>query len=82
MTVLQNSAKHFGINHGQLARLRSLANVAASAQEREHNEPNAPSSDRATKAVEDYAKSFGFGTIWPGLYPVFTKNGQQFHLPE
>ena len=81
-TGFQNYAARFGMNHRQLAWLVRLSNIAAKAQEREHNEPNAPDSTTKINAVESYAKSFGFETLWPGLYPVFAKNGEQLHLPD
>ena len=82
MTIHQSAAIRFGINSHQLTRLKILANHAALAQEQEHNEEDAPDSTPQIEAVVDYAKSFGFSTIWPGLYPVFVKNGEQFHLPD
>jgi hypothetical protein len=29
--------------------------------------------------IENLATSLGAGTYWPGLYPVFTYNGREFH---
>jgi hypothetical protein len=45
--------------------------TAVNMQTREHNEPNAPDSTNAVKAVEIYARKAGLKTIWPGLYPIF-----------
>lgn len=65
------------------AKLKMLANRAANAQVREHNNANAPSADKAIKAFEDYAKELGYTTTWPGLYPLITHgNGQQFTIGE
>lgn len=80
MTINQALAARLGISVNQVRTLKRKIDDAASAQEREHNEPNAPSSDDATGKVENYAKKLGYGCIWPGLYPVLTKDGQQFHL--
>jgi hypothetical protein len=80
MTVLQNAAKQMSISVGQLAHLRILSNVAADLQVKEHND-GVPASE-SIEEVESYAKVLGFSVIWPGLYPVFVKNGQQYHLPE
>jgi hypothetical protein len=73
-------AQRLGITVSQVRTLKRKCEEAATAQEREHNEQNAPSSQEKTAAVENYAKSLGYGTIWPGLYPVLTKDGQQFHI--
>ena len=81
-TPHQAAARRFGINPHQLTRLKTLAALAARAQEQEHNEPNSPDAMPAITAVEEYAESFGFTTLWPGLYPVFTKGGEQYHLPD
>ena len=62
-------------------KLQVLANAAARAQEKEHNEPHAPKADAKIKAFEDEAKNQGYEkVIWPGLYPVCFKDGQQFTI--
>ena len=69
-----------GITPAQAKTLNAYVNKAKQAQEREHNERNAPDSTPAINKVTQYAKYLGFGTYWPGLYPVFTKNGRDFFL--
>lgn len=62
-------------------RLIRLSNRAASAQEKEHNERNAPSSDSAIGAVEALAKQYNITVKWPGLYPLFKVDGREISLP-
>jgi len=80
MSLQTAIATRLGISVNQLRTLKRKADLAAKVQEAEHNEPHAPSSDDATGKVEAYAKSLGYGVIWPGLYPVLTKDGQQYHI--
>ena len=73
-------ASRLGVKPGQLARLFTLAEAAAKAMELECSEDNAPDSKPKTDAVEDYAKTLGYGVMWPGLYPILTKDGNQIHI--
>lgn len=78
----QAYAERIGVEHGQLIWLLRLVDIAAAAQEREHNEPDAPDSNPAIAAVTTYARKLGFECLWPGLYPVLVKDGQNFGLPD
>jgi len=69
--------ERLGILPWQFIRLEMLAKKAASAQEKEHNEREAPSSDSAIFTFERYAGKLGLGVEWPGLYPVLVKDGEQ-----
>lgn len=80
MSLQTAIATRLGISISQLRTLKRKAETAATAQEREHNEPNAPDSSPQISAVENYAKSLGYGVMWPGLYPVLTKDGNQVHI--
>jgi hypothetical protein len=76
-------ANRLGLEVEQVNQLLRLVDRAVNAQVREHNEENAPSSDRKCKAVEDYAATLGFTCDWnPGLYPVLIdKAGHRYDLP-
>jgi hypothetical protein len=64
----------------QLRKLKSLGNLAANAQEKEHNSPNAPDSTPAINNFENYAKKLGYKTIWAGLYPHLVRDGFETHI--
>lgn len=67
-----------GFTVRQYSHLTKLVNEAAKAQEREHNERNAPDSTPACNAVEEYASRFDYTTDWAtGLYPSFLKDGKR-----
>lgn len=80
MTVTEALASRLNVKPGQIRRLKNLAEQAANAQTEEHNTPNAPDSTPAINAVEKYAKSLGYDVMWPGLYPILVKDGNQFHI--
>lgn len=82
MNIAQRSAfaTRLKVKPGQVTHLMGLVNQAARAQESEHNTGTDSSSQ--VNAVETYAKSLGFGCLWPGLYPVLTKNDDEIHLPD
>jgi hypothetical protein len=61
--------------------LQRLIQVAAEKQTQEHNRPDV-SSEEATEAVETFAALLGFQVIWPGLYPVFVKNGREYYCKD
>lgn len=73
-------AQRLGVSVSQIRTLKRKVELAAKIQEDEHNSPDAPSSNEAVGNVEAYAKKLGYGVVWPGLYPILTKDGQQFHL--
>ncbi len=79
---IKNFSEQTGITIRDTKRLIKLADSAAKAQEQEHNRSNAPRSESLTSSIEKIAEKNQVKVIWPGLYPVFQKDGKQYHLPE
>ncbi len=67
-------AARLGLTVGQFKHLKRIVNLTAMMQENVHNRPNAP---EPSNLVEIYAKRHGLEVKWPGLYPVFVKDGQE-----
>jgi len=70
-TVIQFAKKHYV----------RLANKAANVQVDWHNgDATESQANAAVQKFEDRVKIDGFDTIWPGLYPVLVRDGQQIHF--
>jgi hypothetical protein len=78
-------AERMGITKRQLRKLMRLCDVAATAQERWHNEDKT-GLDKAAEAACDaftaLATKYGFTTTWPGIYPALSKGGETFYMPD
>lgn len=88
MNAVENRfATEFGLSGDQFDTLVKLVKKAESAQTSEHNidsERVRTRSTNAVTAVETFAKDvMKVDRIdWPGLFPVFVKDGHEIHMPD
>jgi hypothetical protein len=81
---LARFATESGVGFADAIRLAKLAERRAKAEAYaiSNDDENARfRADAALKRVEKFAVELGFGVSWPGLWPVVTKDGREFHLP-
>lgn len=81
---LKAFAERWGITPSQLQTLINISEFAALRQTQWHNgEVDETLTTLACDRVEKYAAKLGFKTKWSaGLYPVFEKDGLDYHLPD
>lgn len=89
MTVREQFAEQFKVSVGKIETLIELTDAAEKAQIRCHNESDSDGelgkiADEAILKVEVFATQvMGVDEIkWPGLFPVFIKDGREFYVPE
>ena len=89
MPRLTTDLRNFLVMHREIVRhqldpfrtviLVSLARAAFRAGERKAN--GGPTAEYCRNAVKEQAGKMGIDVTWPGLWPVFTKDGEEVRIP-
>ena len=77
--ILTAWAERINIRPEEAFELHRLANRAFAAEDQYKTDEIVYATYRR---FENFAKSLGFDTRWPGLWPVLVRNGDEIHLPD